>query len=106
MLRCGGSCAQATIAGHAYEDAVKQSFVKSSQRQVHSRCVEIDSLIGSDVEICSISGIAYRGVVNSIRDKEDLGELFELASAHDPTYRRLVYVVDRCAQIRHIEDGG
>jgi hypothetical protein len=58
-------------------------------------------LLGCSVEIKSMNGIAYTGVVNSIRDGGELGELFELGSAQDPNYRRLVYVVDRLTQIRH-----
>jgi hypothetical protein len=32
-----------------------------------------------------------------------MGELFELHSAQSAEYRRLVYVTDRRAQIRHLE---
>jgi hypothetical protein len=61
-------------------------------------------MIGRSVEIRSTAGIVYQGVVRSIRPDDELGELFELASARIADYRRLVYVTDRLAQIREIED--
>ena len=63
-----------------------------------------DPMIGRNVEIRSVAGILYRGIVRSIRPDEELGELFELASARTADYRRLVYVTDRLAQIREVED--
>lgn len=67
--------------------------------------VASDPLIGREVEIHSVSGIPYHGVVVRIEDRGDLGELFELGSVTDPSYHRLVYVVDRPAQIRWTADG-
>jgi hypothetical protein len=61
-------------------------------------------MIGRRVEITSTGGIVYRGIVRSIKDADDLGELFELARRGDPAYRRLVYVVDRAAQVREVDD--
>jgi len=58
-------------------------------------------MIGRRVEILSTGGIQYFGIVRAIKDGGELGELFELGS-DDPEYRRLVYVVDRAAQIREI----
>lgn len=65
-----------------------------------------DQMIGHSVEIHSMAGIAYRGVVRSIRADNALGELFELGSADDASYQRLVYVTDRRAQIAAIEGQG
>ena len=62
-----------------------------------------DPLIGRSVEIRSTSGIPYTGVIDTIRDRGELGELFELRSAWDSRHRRLVYVVDRLTQIRCFE---
>ena len=64
-----------------------------------------DPLIGRSVELISPAGIAYRGVVTSIRPSEGLGELFVLGSADGSTYQRLVYVEDRVTQIRDVESG-
>jgi hypothetical protein len=61
-------------------------------------------MIGRNVQIRSAAGILYHGIVRSIRPDEELGELFELASARIADYRRLVYVTDRLAQIRELED--
>jgi hypothetical protein len=61
-------------------------------------------MIGRHVEICSNAGIFYRGVVRSIRTDDELGELFELSSPRIAEYRRLVFVTDRLAQIRDIEE--
>lgn len=63
-------------------------------------------MIGKHVEIRSTGGIVYRGVVRIVRDAGNLGELFELASLDDPEYHRLVYVADRQAQIRKVDDKG
>jgi hypothetical protein len=57
-------------------------------------------MLGREVEITSTAGIVYRGIVRAIRDGGELGELFELGSAQDAAYQRLVYVSDRRAQIR------
>lgn len=62
-----------------------------------------DPLIGRSVELLSPAGIAYRGVITSIRPSEGLGELFVLGSADGSSYQRLVYVEDRLAQIRDLE---
>jgi hypothetical protein len=62
-----------------------------------------DPMLGRHVEIRSVNGMAYSGVVDTIRDGGELGELFELGSRQDPRYRRLVYVVDRLVQIRHLD---
>jgi hypothetical protein len=62
-----------------------------------------DSIIGRNVEIRSTGGIVYRGIVKSVRTDAEMGELFELHSAQSAEYRRLVYVTDRRAQIRHLE---
>jgi hypothetical protein len=61
----------------------------------------MDTLIGRKVDVYSVNGIRYGGVVLRIQDKGDFGELFELGSATDPSYRRLVYVVDRATQVHH-----
>ena len=61
-----------------------------------------DPLLGRAVEIFSVNGIRYEGVVMSIRDRGEMGELFELGSHDDPTYHRLVYVTDRLVQIRDL----
>ena len=63
-------------------------------------------MIGRHVEITSSGGILYRGIVHSIHGVDEQGELFELARWDDPTYRRLVYVVDRGAQVREVDDDG
>jgi hypothetical protein len=65
-----------------------------------------DPLLGRRVEIGSVAGIRYRGVVRSIRDAGELGELFELGSDQDASYQRFVYVVDRLVQVDLLEDGG
>ena len=65
-----------------------------------------DPLIGCSVEVQSMSGMVYTGVVDAIRDRGELGELFELGSREDERYRRLVYVVDRLVQIRHLDGAG
>lgn len=61
-------------------------------------------MIGRHVEIMSTGGIVYRGIVRNITNADEVGELFELARWDDPTYRRLVYVVDRTAQVRELDD--
>lgn len=60
-------------------------------------------MVGRNVEICSAGGVLYSGVVRAIHDGGQLGELFELGSDDDSDYRRLVYVVDRAAQIRPLD---
>jgi hypothetical protein len=62
-----------------------------------------DPIIGCLVEIRSVAGIAYRGVVRSIRPDKGLGEIFELGSEVRADYQRLVHVVDRSVQIRRID---
>jgi hypothetical protein len=62
-----------------------------------------DPIIGCLVEIRSVAGIAYRGEVRSIRPDKGLGEIFELGSAVQADYQRLVHVVDRAVQIRRID---
>ena len=59
-----------------------------------------DPILGCLVEIRSLAGIAYRGVVRSIRPGDEFGELFVLGSDENAEYQRLVYVVDRAVQIR------
>ena len=59
-----------------------------------------EPMLGRAVEIRSNGGIVYRGVVRAVRDAGVFGDLFELTSADDPSYRRLVFVNDRRAQIR------
>jgi hypothetical protein len=63
-----------------------------------------DSILGRAVEIRSVAGIVYSGIVRSVRPDGEFGELFELGSARSADYRRLVYVADRLAQIRDLED--
>lgn len=58
-------------------------------------------MIGRPIEIRSIGGMVYQGIVKSIKSGTD-GELFRLGSAHDPAYERLVVVVDRATQIRQL----
>jgi hypothetical protein len=64
--------------------------------------VKHDLILGRAVQIRSNAGIVYRGIVRAIRDGDELGELFELGSAEDRDYRRLVYVTDRAAQVQEI----
>lgn len=64
-----------------------------------------DPLIGRAVEVFSVNGIRYQGIVVTIRDREDMGELFELGSHEDPTYHRLVYVTDRLVQVHRLPAG-
>jgi hypothetical protein len=61
-----------------------------------------DPLLGHLLEVRSIAGIVYRGVVRSIRPADDLGELFELGSDTNAEYQRYIHVVDRVVQIREI----
>jgi hypothetical protein len=61
--------------------------------------VEHDPLLGRRVEVRSVAGIAYYGVVRAIRRSGGLGELFELGS-DDAGYQRLVYVRDRADQVK------
>ena len=68
-----------------------------------NRTDEPDSMKGRSVEIRSTGGMVYCGVVRSIRHTGGSGELFELGSAENPEYQRLVHVTDRRAQIREIE---
>jgi hypothetical protein len=63
-----------------------------------------DAILGRAVEIRSVAGIVYSGIVKSVRPDGELGELFELSSERSAEYRRLVYVADRLAQIRDLED--
>jgi hypothetical protein len=62
-----------------------------------------DPVLGCLVEIRSIAGIVYRGVVRSIGPDKGLGEIFELGSAVQAEYQRFVHVVDRAVQVRTIE---
>jgi hypothetical protein len=59
-------------------------------------------MLGELVEIRSVAGIAYSGVVRSIRPADELGELFELGSDSNPEYQRFIHVVDRAVQIQEI----
>jgi hypothetical protein len=61
-----------------------------------------EPLIGRTVEIFSVNGIRYDGIVMAIRDRGEMGELFELGSHEDPTYHRLVYVTDRLVQVHRV----
>ena len=61
-------------------------------------------MLGRRVEIRSTAGIAYVGVVRSIRPDEVLGELFELGETNDAAYQRFVFVADRVSQIRPIDE--
>ena len=63
-------------------------------------------MIGRNVEIRSAAGMVYRGIIKTIREAGELGELFELRSPKDAEYQRLVYVTERLAQIRTIEEEG
>lgn len=65
--------------------------------------METDPIIGRSVKICSTGGIVYRGIVKAIRSDAEFGELFELCSAQNSEDRRLVYIVDRQAQIRKVD---
>jgi hypothetical protein len=64
-----------------------------------------DPLLGVTAEIFSVNGIRYEGVILAIRDRGELGELFELGSHEDPAYHRLVYVTDRLVQVHHLAMG-
>jgi hypothetical protein len=66
----------------------------------------VDAMLGRSVEIRSVAGIDYAGVVRSIRAVDELGEIFELGSDEDALYQRFVHVVDRLVQIRAIEPAG
>lgn len=63
---------------------------------------EHDPLLGQEVEISSAAGIAYRGIVNTIRARGN-AELFVLGSARDAGFQRIVFVTDRRSQIRPVE---
>jgi hypothetical protein len=67
---------------------------------------EDEPVIGRSVEIRSGAGIVYCGVVRSIEHYGDDGELFELGSAEDDRYQRLVFVTDRALQIRELGPDG
>jgi hypothetical protein len=64
--------------------------------------MQTDPMLGRKVEVRSPAGIAYYGIVRSIRGANGLGELFELGSSDGADYQRLVYVIDRAAQIREV----
>jgi hypothetical protein len=61
-----------------------------------------DPLLGRLVEIHSVAGILYEGLIRSIRQVEDVGEIFELGSDANADYQRFIHVVDRLVQIREI----
>lgn len=61
-----------------------------------------DILVGKQVEIRSVAGIHYAGVIRAITPDEGLGEIFELGSSTNPDYQRFVHVVDRLVQIHPI----
>jgi hypothetical protein len=63
---------------------------------------EPDPLLGCPVEIRSVAGIVYRGVVRAIRGADELGELFELGSDSNAQFQRFIHVVDRAVQVRKI----
>ena len=62
-----------------------------------------DPMLGVMVEIRSVAGIAYYGVVRSVRDAGELGEIFELGSETNEQYQRFIHVVDRLVQIQEID---
>jgi hypothetical protein len=62
-----------------------------------------DPMLGRLVEIRSVAGIVYQGVIRSIRPVEGLGEVFELGSDKNTAYQRFVHVVDRLVQIVTIQ---
>jgi hypothetical protein len=83
------------------------NFERCSQRSGNvnffvDTTMQPDPILGCLVEIRSITGIVYRGVVRSIGPDTGLGEIFELVSAVQADYQRLVHVVDRAVQIRKI----
>lgn len=86
----------------AVDSTAPAGRLQSSANTTEALSVKNDPLIGRYVEIRSINGMPYRGVINTIRNQGELGELFELGSPQNPTYQRLVYVVDRPVQIRHL----
>ena len=61
-----------------------------------------DPLLGRLVEIHSVAGIAYEGRIRSIKQVEDIGEIFELRSDANGDFQRFIHVVDRLVQIRAI----
>ena len=61
-----------------------------------------DPILGCSVEIRSIAGIIYQGVVRAVGPDKGLGEIFDLGSAARADYQRFVHVVDRAVQIRMI----
>lgn len=61
-----------------------------------------DPMLGRRVEIRSLGGIVYDGVIRSIRDAGDFGEIFELGSEINEHYQRFIHVTDRLVQIREI----
>jgi hypothetical protein len=61
-----------------------------------------DPLLGRLVEIHSVAGIVYEGCVRSIKQVEDIGEIFELGSDVNADFQRFIHVVDRLVQIRRI----
>ena len=63
-------------------------------------------MLGRVVEIHSVAGMVYDGVVRSIRPADELGELFELGSDSNPHYQRLIHVVDRAVQSREVKNPG
>jgi hypothetical protein len=65
--------------------------------------VEPDPMLGRLVEIRSLAGIVYDGVIRSIRDAGELGEIFELGSDTNARYQRFIHVKDRLVQIREID---
>ena len=62
-----------------------------------------DPLLGHLVEIHSVGGIVYEGRVRSIKQLEDIGEIFELRSDTSADFQRFIHVVDRLVQIHEIE---
>jgi hypothetical protein len=61
-----------------------------------------DPLLGRLVKIHSVAGIAYEGRIRSIRQVEDIGEIFELGSDANADYQRFIHVVYRVVQIHEI----
>lgn len=60
----------------------------------------LDPLLGRPVSVTSVGGIEYSGIVKEVHDRGADGELFVLGSESDPDYQRLVFVLDRQAQVR------
>jgi hypothetical protein len=76
--------------------------VGTLSEQMAVRREDGDPLEGRRVTIRSLGGIEYTGIVVSVR-REKEGELFELGEDESRSYRRLVHVTDRDAQVRLLD---